>query len=593
VNKILLVRYQCNIPTAPGAGSLYQDDPTEVGTKLTYYSVPFAPYARFDGIELPDLSGGGNNGHAALLTQQYIDDSSIVNSPFALSMTYGFNGTQDSITISATITAAQAYNAISTGSLKLQIAMEEAYIHFNTAPGSNGEKDFYDVMRKMVPGPNGTALNDTWANAATQTITQTIAIPTYIKNKNQICFVGWVQDDGNKRVHQAAFAKLNLDAGVTAVTGIGAYTCNTSFSPSVTVNNFGTTAITSYTINYKIDAGTAQTQAWTGNLAAGASTVVGLPSQTFTAGNHTITASTSMPNGQTDMFAGNDVSNTTFAVFSNPSGTPVAEGFVGTTYPPANWTLINADAGAYTWKRTTACGGYGASANSTIYGFYNNATDGDRDYLFLPYEDLTMITTPQLQFDYAYAWYYDSNYGNIYDSMDVQISTDCGNTWNSLWLTGGPGMATKPTAPFSDSNSFTPANTAWKTKTISLSSYASSTGALVRFVSINHYGNNLYLDNVNLSSPAGIASHGFIADVNVFPNPASTAVNVSVKLANSEKVTIALYNIMGEQVINETHDMQYGDNTVKLATDRLAAGVYSVLVSSANGSFKTKVTISK
>src|SRR5438309_1840395 len=40
--KILLVRFQGNIPSAPGAGSLYADDPTEVTTRQTYYSVPFA-----------------------------------------------------------------------------------------------------------------------------------------------------------------------------------------------------------------------------------------------------------------------------------------------------------------------------------------------------------------------------------------------------------------------------------------------------------------------------------------------------------------------------------------------------------------------
>ena len=42
-DKIVLVRYQCNIPSAPGAGSLYADNPTEVATRQTYYSVPFAP----------------------------------------------------------------------------------------------------------------------------------------------------------------------------------------------------------------------------------------------------------------------------------------------------------------------------------------------------------------------------------------------------------------------------------------------------------------------------------------------------------------------------------------------------------------------
>src|SRR5687767_8542745 len=47
--KIVMLRYQCAIPSAPGAGSLYQDNTTDVNARQTYYSVPFAPYARLDG----------------------------------------------------------------------------------------------------------------------------------------------------------------------------------------------------------------------------------------------------------------------------------------------------------------------------------------------------------------------------------------------------------------------------------------------------------------------------------------------------------------------------------------------------------------
>ena len=150
----------------------------------------------------------------------------------------------------------------------------------------------------------------------------------------------------------------------------------------------------SYTVTYKIDAAAAQTIAWTGSLAAGATTTVNLPGQTFTAGNHTITATSSMPNGQTDLFAGNDNTVTNFAVFANPSGTPVAEGFQLAAYPPAGWTLVNLDGGTTTWKRATTVGGYQTTTKSTWYDFYNNAADGDHDHLFLPYADLSMITSP-------------------------------------------------------------------------------------------------------------------------------------------------------------------------------------------------------
>src|SRR4051812_47939252 len=65
-SKVIILRYQCNIPSAPPAGSLYVDDSAEEQVRQTYYTVPFAPYARFDGIVLaePPSQGTGSDGHA-------------------------------------------------------------------------------------------------------------------------------------------------------------------------------------------------------------------------------------------------------------------------------------------------------------------------------------------------------------------------------------------------------------------------------------------------------------------------------------------------------------------------------------------------
>lgn len=38
----------------------------------------------------------------------------------------------------------------------------EKHIHFNTAPGTNGEKDFYNVMKKMLPGSGAPACPLLW-----------------------------------------------------------------------------------------------------------------------------------------------------------------------------------------------------------------------------------------------------------------------------------------------------------------------------------------------------------------------------------------------------------------------------------------------
>jgi hypothetical protein len=69
------------------------------------------------------------------------------------------------------------------------------------------------------------------------------------------------------------------DAGISDVINPSLSPCvntNNTFIPEVVLNNFGSNALTSCTINYKLDNGTVQTQAWSGNLASGTSTSVTL-----------------------------------------------------------------------------------------------------------------------------------------------------------------------------------------------------------------------------------------------------------------------------------------------------------------------------
>ncbi|HXB41454.1 MAG TPA: T9SS type A sorting domain-containing protein [Bacteroidia bacterium] len=580
-DKILMVRYQCNIPSAPGAGSLYQDNPTEVATRQTYYSVPFAPYARFNGIVLPDLSGGSNNGHAGLLTQTYINDSSIVNAPFSLGIVYGFSVAQDSVIITATITAAQAFNS---SSLLLHMAMEEAQIHFTTAPGSNGEKDFYDVMRKMVPSAAGTVLNAAWTNGQSQVITLKAKLPTYIKNKNQLCFVGWIQDNTSKRVHQAAYGKLNLDMGALGL-GVNA-SCTTTFAPSVTVKNCGTNTITSYSLTYKIDAGTVTTIAGTGTpLAGGATTTVMLPSGTYAIGTHTVTANTSMPNGSPDMFVGNDaIGPVFFYVFGSTVASPVIEGFQSGTFPPTNWGIINGGSAAYTWA-SAAYGGYQASSTCSFMDWWD-APAGDVDEMVLPAVNMSTLNTAQMTFDIA-----KGMIPGQADRLQILASSDCGVTWVTMYdKDDNTGLST---TTYSTAAYFPAASTEWRTDNVNFNAFAGKSEVMVKFVGTSAYSQNIFIDNINLSGTTGIKTVNNVTNLSVYPNPASSEVNLTVSLIKGENVSVHIYNNLGELVYSDNKNMFAGDNHIVVNSANLANGMYTVTVSAGTAFSTKKLTISK
>ena len=107
------------------------------------------------------------------------------------------------------------------------------------------------------------------------------------------------------------------DAGISAIPSPATVSCSTSITPQVRLENYGTNALTSVTITYLVD-GSTYTYNWTGNLAALSSTTVNLPQLAISAGEHTLSASTSSPNGNNDGNATNDGAASTFTTV-NPN----------------------------------------------------------------------------------------------------------------------------------------------------------------------------------------------------------------------------------------------------------------------------------
>lgn len=108
------------------------------------------------------------------------------------------------------------------------------------------------------------------------------------------------------------------DASASLITQISdTYNCINAITPSVTIKNMGTNALTSVNVYFKLDNNAVVHQIWTGNLASMASSQMTFPSFTPTAGSHVVKAWTSMPNNQTDGVLTNDTTTKTFVVNNN------------------------------------------------------------------------------------------------------------------------------------------------------------------------------------------------------------------------------------------------------------------------------------
>jgi len=158
---------------------------------------------------------------------------------------------------------------------------------------------------------------------------------------------------------------------------------------------------------------------------------------------------------------------------------------------PADWAIRNADQGIG-WALVIAP--TQNQNNSAIYlNYYDYEALGERDLLITPLINLSNSTTPKLSFDVAYALFP----GFEEDGLIVAISTDCGNNFDQvIYSKFGSNLATTDDTFLE----YIPSSSVeWRREVISLTNFTSENEVLIAFIGQNGYGNNLYLDNINIT----------------------------------------------------------------------------------------------
>ena len=370
----------------------------------------------------------------------------------------------------------------------------------------------------------------------------------------------------------------NLDASVMNVLQPAATTCETSVTPVIKIRNVGVDTITSLVLKYQMDSQPLQTLNWSGSLATLATATITLPAYTITGGTHTLTVYTTNPNNLSDQNNLNDTLVYTFISQSNPNAlqAPVQEGFTSSTFPPTNWLLNNTHA---LWGHSTDAGGYGLTSESARANFYD--VNSGTDMLISPYFDFQNLVPPiRLYFDVAYT----SFSGGAKDSLVLELYDECNNTASRIYAKGGNSLYTAPitTSPF------VPLATQWRTDTVNLDTMAGKPATKVRFLAISHYGNNLYLDNVNLTGhTAGIGSLINDAELLVYPNPSRGVFTLNTGKLVVEKIEI--YNVLGERI--RLLEKTQGSTAIDLS--REPNGAYLLHIITKEGRGVRKVTISR
>jgi PKD repeat protein len=228
------------------------------------------------------------------------------------------------------------------------------------------------------------------------------------------------------------------------------------------------------------------------------------------------------------------------------------------------------------WQRLTGVGYY--SSNCVYLNNYKNMV-GDIDNLITPSYDISVGGPAYLNFRFSCASNATSS-ELINDVLKIYSSTDCGKTWTVRNTTQGIALAN---AGYSVNN-FVPVSPAqWSQKSILLPAAVYDSNVRFRFeYTTNGNGNNIYIDDINLSAfPVGINDPDASSfTLHVFPNPVTDASVVSVYQKLGGKVNVKVVDQMG-RIMNVLYSgfLSVGEHRFELSKSSLAAsGLYYLVV---------------
>lgn len=196
--------------------------------------------------------------------------------------------------------------------------------------------------------------------------------------------------------------------------------------------------------------------------------------------------------------------------------------------------LVEGSEDNYTWTLDTIKGPNDQSILMEMSRYLPRS--GQRDYLYLQEYIFIADAAYELSFDYFY-----HNKASVFnDSLIIEVTRDCGLTWNVIFDSSG--------SAFNSSAINDPTDTA---------NWASVgpirfDGGVVRFVTVNDNGGDLYIDNININFISVAVEPITQADFTLYPNPATDQLIVSAKdRLNDWRGHLSVINLAGQTVLQQ------------------------------------------
>jgi bacillopeptidase F len=162
----------------------------------------------------------------------------------------------------------------------------------------------------------------------------------------------------------------------------------------------------------------------------------------------------------------------------------------------------------------------------------------------------------------TFSYYYKSKAPIFRDSLLIESLYECDPSmgWSRIWANGGTDMNSSNSTDIAD-----PAN--WKEVTIS-----HVEARLIRFVTLNDNGGNLYIDDLYLSMKVGVDGLQPTITMQVYPNPAEDFITVELSEMDMPSGMLEVVDLQGKvlarKVVTQSQE--------QLSVSQLPAGMYFI-----------------
>jgi hypothetical protein len=365
---------------------------------------------------------------------------------------------------------------------------------------------------------------------------------------------------------------LNEDLEITSINFPPA-TCTPNTTVEINLKNNSPEGVTisSFKVNYKMNAEATSIQEYS-NLAIASGSTYSL-SVTISLADKTDTLSLDVnsPNNYTDVNPDNSTTVIYTALISDKENLPHRENFDN----PATTWISSSPLGGTSWE----------NINSTFnqagyFKGYNNAVLGEEAWLISPQLNFSYAEKASLYFDYSYGWDGVKN-----DRLKILASTDCGQTFDKVLFN----LAGQQLSIFTDDREWFPLSTDdWKrAKYVNLNSLAGESNVILAVVAENAGGNNIFIDNLEFylsDTPQIIDTYAiyWIIQGN------SVLANISFDLPEPQPVKMVIMDMTGKQLLNTTL-VDVFHQTFTLPVDKAPTGLYIVRLQIGTSFYTSKI----